>query len=318
LAVSINPRTGGIEAVHDTAHRRNRISQQIAFEDSAQSPDRDAARGYTKMLADNVEVTANNAMAAEITSRGRLVDALQSVVARFEQVTRLQRASRIVDIGVTLSEMGGEMEQDRPRRAMLRWAWRDPPLEIRRDVHGASFVTSRRMIFAPDFLELVETDGRLAILGGGSPWHRLAAENRLDTILPVHSANPQTFHFAVAIDPPGPSINELDAWSLPPLTASVEHLAQDVRAWWLYCRSRNVRFTHIAPLAGGRNGFTARLQEVSGNYVHTRLEAFRPIHAAHRTDWLGNHLVALPVHDGKAELQLAGYQWIQIDVEWET
>jgi hypothetical protein len=89
--------------------------------------------------------------------------------------------------------------------------------------------------------------------------------------------------------------------------------------WLFHLDSRNVLATHWEPLLadGAVVGTRLRLLESLGRTTRTRLACFRPLRSARRTDFLGNPLGDCPLDEGRALLELAGYEWGQFEVCWE-
>jgi alpha-mannosidase len=319
--ILINHETGGIGAIHDYRRRLNRLSQQLAVRLAGESR-RDASSAcsgsYTKMVADDVRVTASTPACGEITSTGRLLDDRGGEVAHFQQSTRLVRGSRLVELCLRLDPVDPRRWSNEKGCAAVRWAWRDAPAELRRSIHGASFLTKRNRIHAADFVEVVEDNGRLVVFTGVPAEHIHDDENRLDTLWPAASEAKaeQTFDVAVGIDLECAAVNWAHQWLSEPLVVPTSGVPAARRAWWFLCSSASVRWTALGPLKDGRSGFFARLQELTGRYVKARIESFRPIRSARKTNLRGEPQIELPVRDGRIDLQLAGYQWVQIEAEW--
>ena len=151
------------------------------------------------------------------------------------------------------------------------------------------------------------------------PAEHIHDENLLDTLLPDASDAKQQkkFHVAVGIDLDGAAGNWAHEWLSGPLVVPTCGVPSANRAWWFLCSSASVRWTALGPLTDGRSGFFARLQELTGRYVKARIESFRPIRSARKTNLRGEQQIELPVRDGCIELQLAGYQWVQLEAEWQ-
>ena len=59
-----------------------------------------------------------------------------------------------------------------------------------------------------------------------------------------------------------------------------------------------------------------RLLETEGRHTQTNVSAFRPFQSAWITDFRGNRSDVLSVTDGRVELDLYPYSWVQIEAEW--
>lgn len=317
--VHINQQTGGIASIHDYRRRSNRLSQQLAYRFSGAASSAEESQ-YTRMVADGVRITAATDACGEITSQGRLLDHREQVVANFRQSTRVQRGSRLIELTIEILGEGDRGAVGSDGYFAARWAWRNEPAEVRRSLHGASFPTSKRRVPPTEFLEILEDDGRLVVYSAVPAGHLRSRGNRLDTFLPREAIDAGRARLALGIDVEGGAGAWSDEWQMPPLvcaTSAAPSVQRGERAWWFHCSSRRVRWTAVAPLRDGRSGFTARLHEPAGRYVQATVEAYRPIRSARRTNLHGTPQIELPVRDGRIELQMAGYQWIQLEAEWE-
>src|SRR4029077_15047066 len=84
--------------------------------------------------------------------------------------------------------------------------------------------------------------------------------------------------------------------------------------WLLHLSSRNVIATSIAPLADGEKvvGFRARLLETAGRPANLALSAFREIKSASTTDLQGASIAELKIEEGKAKLDIAAHEWVEV------
>jgi hypothetical protein len=69
--------------------------------------------------------------------------------------------------------------------------------------------------------------------------------------------------------------------------------------------------------AGRAVGFRLRLLETEGRAGQVHVCTFRRLQSAMQTDFRGEMLATLPVHDNTIELDLNPYEWVQLEGEWE-
>jgi hypothetical protein len=86
--------------------------------------------------------------------------------------------------------------------------------------------------------------------------------------------------------------------------------------WLLHVGARNVIVTHVEPLDLPAAGVRLRILETEGHGVRTSVTAFRPFRAARQTDFRGELIGTLPVVDGRAQLEIGAFRWMQIEAEW--
>ena len=77
-----------------------------------------------------------------------------------------------------------------------------------------------------------------------------------------------------------------------------------------YCARTSNRYQNLP------TGIRVRLLETEGRETQTTVAAFRPFQAAWITDFRGNRTDVLSVSDGRAEIDIGPYGWIQIEAEW--
>jgi alpha-mannosidase len=324
LEVVVSEATGGIQSLRMHSDRRTRVSQRLVYYDertarrSRSTNDGGPPQLDTQMIADRIEITRNDAIAGEITSRGRLLDAAGEPLAQFTQAVRLLRGLSVVIVDVELDL------QRRPEGSVWkqyfasRLAWSGDALSVRRGIEWVARPTTRTLIEAPEWVEVSDFAGRITCFGGGLPLHRLASDVWLDTLLVVAGEECTRFQFAIGLGCANPTQAGLAL--LTDGQASVTKWPSRPAApqgWFLHVGAKNVIVTHIEPLAGEQPGIRLRLLETEGRAVQTKLAAFRPLRAAQTTDFLGQPTGVLSVVDGQARLDIGPYRWLQIEAEWE-
>jgi hypothetical protein len=99
--------------------------------------------------------------------------------------------------------------------------------------------------------------------------------------------------------------------------------------WFFHVDSRSVMATswepiveHDRPSANPAEqpvrGFRVRLLETAGKSGRVHLSTFRPVSSATEVDFRGKILTDCPVVDGRIELDMAAFQWSQVEALWQT
>ncbi len=343
--ITIHPTTGGIQVLRDYHHRGNRMSQQIALRapgEATSQPgevwrDPDELAIYSQMQAESIAVTRSTAAVGEITSRGSLIDAEGRRLAGFVQRTQVWRGSRIARIEI-------ELDPAEPLRAdpwnsyyAVRWAWSDSAAEISRSVGGARHPTEAKRIEAPQFIEIDLPGGRTSVLTGGLAWHRRSSPRVIDTLLVARGETCRRFTLGIGIDVANPAAAAADLVAPQTVVAHAGRPRSGAASGWLFhIDARSVLATHWEPVGPESNplepqaapasaasatnaaqGFRVRLLETSGRPVRAALRAFRPVASARKVDFRGQQLAELPVDGDRIVVDLAGYQWIEVEARWQ-
>ncbi len=207
IEATISPDTGALKSLRDFRVRGTLLSQQIARRwpgpaskpgDTWRDPDETAI--YSVMAADTIDVVSNGPVLAEIRTRGRLMHPEGNVAARYEQVFRLLRGSRVLEIDVRFTPE--DMPSGNPWESYYaaRVAWADAAAEVRRSAAGGQYATESKQVEAAEFIEIQAAKRRLTIFSGGAPYHRRAAMRMLDTILIPPGETRHDFRLALGVD----------------------------------------------------------------------------------------------------------------------
>ncbi|HVT27871.1 MAG TPA: hypothetical protein VHE81_07630, partial [Lacipirellulaceae bacterium] len=149
------------------------------------------------------------------------------------------------------------------------------------------------------------------------PFHRVVSATRLDTLLLVADEKSRRFQFALGLDMNGPTHVALGLLGTnQPMVCAAANPLRSPRGWFLHVGAKNVLFTYVEPLDRPASGLRLRLLETDGRSTRTSVAAFRPFKAAWISDFRGNRTDVLSIIDGRAELDLASYGWVQIEAEW--
>jgi alpha-mannosidase len=325
--VTIHPETGGIRSIRDLHARGNRLSQQIAMRLSNPVPmpaglwrDPDEGIIYSQMIADSIEITSSSSVLGEITSRGRLTHSDGRKLATFVERVRLPAGRAVIELDIELSPNEEPRADAWSSYYACRFAWQEELCEIRRSVHGASFATDLKRLEAPDYIEIVGTKARTAILTGGLPYHQRIGPRMLDTLLVVHGETERHFRMGIALEhaQPWQAAEELTAPS--PVVPGTCLSPRGANTGWLFhIDARHVAATHWAPVveAGTPVGFRARLVERAGHGGSVTLRTFRDISSAHRLTLAGERVEELPVEADRVRVEISGHEWVQVEAIWK-
>jgi alpha-mannosidase len=324
LELTVSRTTGGIQSLRTHRDRSTRVSQRLVFHDEStvSHTRRDNNEGGpppldTHMVADAVELTRNDSLMGEITSRGRLLDAHGELLAGYTQVVRAVRG---------LSAMIVQVELD-PQRVLVGDIWKsyfasrlaivDEPLSVRRGMQWTSSETTRECIESPEWLQLDDGVGKVTCYSLGLPFHRRAGPTWLDTLLLVAGEQPRGFQFAIGLDEEYPARTALSLLtSGQPCLAVMRRQPSSPRGWFLHVSAKNVLVSHIEPLPGPASGIRLRLLETEGRETETTVAAFKPFTTARISDFRGNELTVLSVVEGRIEISIGPHRFVQIEAEW--
>jgi alpha-mannosidase len=325
LEAVINPTTGSLAAVHSYVVRGNRLSQQLALRSPAprQKPgdthrDPDEMAVYSVMAADAVETTIATSTLGEITTRGRLLDREGRVLARFVQRYRLWRGSRVLHLAIELDPQ--EEPKPDPWNAYYccRFAWPDELAELYRSLHQTRQPASEKRVTSPHYVEISDGQSSVTLLTGGLSFHQRTQERFLDTLLISRGERQRHFQLGIGIDLAHPVHEAIGLLAPPIVLPDQPRPASGGSGWLMHITPRHVLATGMEPwIEGGRcQGLTLRLLETAGRPAKVALSLFRPLVHAELIDFLGHSLGDVSIVDGKAQLDLAAYEWVQIRVRW--
>ncbi len=313
LELIISKKTGGIQSLRTHGDRSTRVSQRLVFHHES-----GGSAVESQMVADRVEVSRNDALIGEFTSTGRLLDGRNKQLARFTQRVRAVRglAAILVDVELDPQQVpAGDIWQS---YFASRLAWAEEALTVRRGQQWTARETEREQIESPEWVEIDDVAGRVTCFALGLPFHRRSAPNWLDTLLVVAGEERRRFQFAIGLDRPFPTraaVSTLTAGQ--PCLAELPGSQNSPRGWFLHTAAKGTLLTHVSSLGAPASGIRVRLLETEGRETRAGLSAFRPFATARTTDFRGNEIEVLSVVDGRAEIDLGPYRWVQIEAEWE-
>jgi len=326
--VTINPTSGGVEAVSDYTTRGSRLSQQIGLRtpqprrvvrDEWGNTAEDPNSLYSIMAADEVSPAQMVDGRGTIVSRGRLMSREGQVVARFVQTTQVTRGSRVLKFNIELDPL--VLPEGDPWKTYyaLRFAWQDEAATIYRSVNMASRSTENNLFESPLWVDVRSDKLRTTILPQGLPYHRRNGLRMLDTLLIVAGETARRFDVGVAFDAPAAAVAAID--DLTPATVLADRPAPSAHRGWLFHLDRkSVIATHWEPIvaAGQVAGFRVRLLETEGRGGPLALRCFRPVQRARRLAAPGEAVNELPLEGDRVLVQMGPYQWTEVECLWEA
>ena len=183
---------------------------------------------------------------------------------------------------------------------------------------------------APEYIELENGSGRIAILTGGLPYHRRSGDRMLDSLLVVRGETARQFTIGIGVDLTHPASAAVEL--ITPATVFAETAPPPIASsgWFFHLDAKNVLATHWQSLPDAApsdspsddaprtiKGFRARFLETTGRAGRVTLRTFRPVSAARQIDFLGQTLVEVPFEGDKIRLDFAANEWIEIEVLWK-
>jgi alpha-mannosidase len=310
--LTVSKKTGGIQSLRTLRDRNTRVSQRLVFHHHlGEEPTQ------TQMVADRIEVSRNDAVVGEITSRGRVLGAAGDVLTKFTQRVRAVRGVPAVIVDVELEPQHLPAGNIWKCYFASRLAWSVESLSIRRGKNWSGLETTRECIDSSEWVEVDDGLGHIVCFALGLPFHRIAGPQWLDTLLLVAGEERRRFQFAIGIDQTYQTHAAVALLSAcdPYISASSSPLGSP-RGWLLHVGAKNVLCTHIGPLTAPANGIRMRLLETEGRDTQTTLAAFRPFQAAWMSDFRGNRADVLSLAEGRAQIDIGPNGWVQIEAEW--
>jgi len=347
--VTVNPNTGGIQAIWDYRRRGNRLSQQVAYRSEARGGqpgpgprDGHSTAHYARMVAGSIEVTSAGPAVGEITSRGELVDGDGRRLAGFQQRLRVVRASRVIGLEIELDPTVLPEGPPWENYYAVRFAWPNGLADLCRSVTMDRQATELARFEAPHYVERTVDQYRVAILTCGLAYHCVSSPGTLDTLLLVRGETARSFQLGIGLQVAHPLHASLvHATQRAPRRAPSPGPPRAPRGWLLKVDAPNVAITACQPLCGsaapdsaapadgsslsdtpGRpadrrvTGVRLRLLETEGKACRAEVRSFRDIGSARQTDFLGQPLAELVTDHDRLWIDLNPHQWVQVEAWW--
>lgn len=317
----LNPDTGALLAIYDYERRGNRLSQQLAVR--ASRPQQTASHQkhpYSRMVAEQIRVTAASTVKGEITATGRLVDQRDKTLATFEQTYRAQRGSRVLELEIQL-DLSAELADD-PWQSYCcsRVAWANEAALLWRTVNQLRERAEAKRLEAPNYIDIDDSGRHTTLLTGGLPFHRRTSLKTLDTLLIVKGERARSFQLGIGVDlayPLQESIAQLAPLPTVPMTAPPP---TPTSSWLFHIDSRNVMATAWAPLIEDRRviGFRVRLLEMAGRSARATIQSCRKVLSAEHLDFHEENTGPCTIEDGAPVVNLGANEWVEIAARWDV
>ncbi len=321
LEALIDPKTGALRALHDYQSRGNRLSQRIVFQmgPSKRRQNADNPAAHSVMAADSIKTTVATPSLGEIVAEGRLLDREGKPLAGFKQTYRIWRGSRVLEVEIELDPQVECKPNPWNSYFAVRSAWATESADLWRGVNQMRQKATAKRLEAPHYIEIDEVTNRTTILTGGLPFHRLASDRMLDSLLVVHGEQCRRFRMGIGIDLKHPMQDALSL--LTPETVVCQSAAPPSPAdssWLFHVDSKNVIATHWALLIEGEDvkGFRVRLLETGGRAAKPKLSSFRPAASARQVDFCGESQADCQLADGQIQLSLSAHEWVEVEARW--
>lgn len=325
LELHIHERTGGIKGLFVYGVRGNRISQQLAFRlpsprqktgDVWRDPDREPV--YSTMVCESVEPSIVGPLVGEITSRGMLLDPDGKKLAGFTQRFRAVKGLPLLTIDVELDVIEQPRADAWGSYYAMRFAWDDETADLGRGVFLQHNPTKSKRPESPYFVEIENATGNTLILTGGLPYHLSTGFRMLDTLLASRGERRRNFRVGIALDSLHPAADALAFLEPPVQVADARRPVSGPTGWLFFIDAKNLVATHWESLREGDRvvGFRVRLLETEGLSGRVELQTIRKIRSARQIDGLGGTLVDLPAGDDRLSLDVAAYEWIELEAKF--
>ena len=141
----------------------------------------------------------------------------------------------------------------------------------------------------------------------------------IDSLLVVQGESETRFRMGIGIDVAQPVQHALALLAPACWTAQETAPPAPHRSGWLFhLDAKNVLATSWeAWVEGGQLlGFRIRLMETSGRNVRIRLDCFRPVVEARKTDFRNQPIEECEVNENQICVAMAAHEWTQIEARW--
>ena len=319
--VKVDPNTGALRSLHDYRTRDARLAMQLAYRSLPQggrTTHDDEDTFYTVMAADEIAVRASGPLFGELLTRGRLLDCEGDCVARYEQVLRAQRGSRILQVDLSLEP---EILPDGDPWAnyyAARFAWSDATTDFFIGSGNTTLPSQSMRLETPSFIDLRSEKTNTTLLTAGLPYHRRFGLRKLDTLLIVPGETQRSFRLGIGVDVPYPYA-AANAFLAPEFVLSHVGPSPGTATGWLFhINAKNVIATSWEPIFDEHRlrGVRTRLAETENRKVDVVLQCFRQVAKARKVDFLGQNIEDLAVDGDRITVPANGHEWMQVEVDF--
>ena len=320
--VKVDPVTGAMRSLHDYHTRDNRLAMQLACRHAPQrsrAADDEEDTLYTVMAADEVAVRTSGPLFGELMSRGRLLDRDGTCVARYEQILRARRGSRVLEIELSLDPECLPAGDPWNNYYAARFAWSDATTDFFTGLGTATLPCDSRQLETSQFIDLRCEKINTTILTGGLPYHRRFGLRKMDSLLIVPGETQRRFRLGVGVDVAYPFAAASEFLAPESILTDVGP-APAVRSGWLFhLNAKNVVATAWEPIYDGKQlrGVRARLAETENRDVNLTLQCFCQVAQARKVDFLGEQAEDLNVDGDRVTVPTKGHEWMQIEIDFQ-
>jgi len=330
VEVHLNEITGGIAKIKEYGRKPNRLSQQVGLRYATEKTYVDRETGqqvktsYSEMVCQEMQILSTGPAVGEIKTAGILIDPqTQESISTFEQIVRLWRSRRIVEIELTLQPKLMPEADPWNNYYAMRFAWNASTASLTRSVLEGAHAAASSRIESPHYLEIADENERTTILSRGYPFHRKTGPRMLDSLLITAGETTRTFCFQIAIDAHYP-LQSAQAALIPATVVPTETGPPQSgdTGWFVHLSEPNVQILQFENLIADLDhqervfstGFAIRLLETEGWHRSVQLRCFRKPTSARQRDFAGRSIAELSVDDGVVVIEIAPYEIADIEL----
>ncbi|MDR2705351.1 MAG: hypothetical protein LBC02_06200 [Planctomycetaceae bacterium] len=286
FSVKIDAVSGMLRSIFTNNSRFNRLSRQLGFrlpkdkrlEDERRSDDPN--HGYAVQTADEILITKNNPITAQLAISGRLILPNGKTSADFVETITIRRKSRLLEFDLELKPHHELGENPWDSYYAVRYAWNDNTLDLRGGLADGAHALSGERLQSPKFIDLRNENFSLTFFTEGLPFHRRFGERQLDTILITkgETVSARKFRFGIGIDLKQPAPASLEFLIQKDLLIiPVSNRPKNPSSWLFQIEAKNVVALYWQPISENDKpiGFKVFLLETEGKHAHFAFHLFR-------------------------------------------
>lgn len=316
LELTVNPTTGGIQALRPHRVRRNFLSQRLVLLDSLQRPTE------CTMRLDSFEPLDCGPEVAAVESKGFLLNQAGELVARYKQEYRIAWGDDCATMGISI------WPEEVPYLDLAcEFRFGSPDEEFYRGLQWSRLPVDAARMAAFEYVQIGGSDSPLTIAASVTQWMLRTGDSQVAALLaPESHCRKWTYSYAIGIDNPYPMQTLLGGLAEIDSTPVVVTENSPSSAWWLHLGAANVLATYLNVPIDSPRTLQLRLIETEGRVGNATIRLPKPIQSARRTTFTGEAGTGetgtgeagdtLKVVDGTLPLEIGPYGWIAIEVSW--
>ena len=329
--LSVDEETGGIRSIQLYKNRVNLISQQLAVRlpGVSSNPRGGGKARYTRMSANEINLTMESRIAGTLTSRGTLFDN-EAKIADYWQKVRVARGQRVVEVEGGINPIT-KFSKSINNYACSRLAWKSEASrlvanagEIRQDIYTDWF-------HATQYIEVVQDDGRLTMLTGGLPYHRRTSRRFVDSVLIAGNEQQHQFAFGLGVNLDYPLAAARSRMTPPCVLKSSQAASSNTNdsSWLFHFNRRNIVVTWWSPVfketpgqlsSGEWVGVKLRMRETEGREGTLTVRCPRSIAKVERIKFSGESVQALGLVEGSDSsftVEFGRNDYFEVLIRWK-